>query len=72
MIFVSFLFERLQIVCYLEAPEEPEEADSTLGEDSCVMSVQGMTPNDSKHLQTMSKPRACGYSLDLLLDSPEK
>jgi len=64
------VFER--VVCYLEAPEEPEEADSTLGEEARVMSVQGMTPNDSKHLQTMSKPRACGYSLDLLLDSPEK
>ena len=36
-------------VCYLEAPEEPEEADSTLGEEARVMSVQGMTPNDSKH-----------------------
>ena len=38
-----------RILCYLEAPEEPEEADSTLGEEARVMSVQGMTPNDSKH-----------------------
>ena len=43
------IMEKNGKLCYLEAPEEPEEADSTLGEEARVMSVQGMTPNDFKH-----------------------